>query len=321
MTLRLGSTRMLASAGAIICGLLINGTAASAPCTNLHPPGLTRWPDGFATVAAFTSLFQLPILDSKTTTGCEGVSINGEGNSLYSGMYSGAAQATPATVRARAFSNYAPVVQAEARSVLTFALVPTVPLPPKDGAQVSFHVEADGIYGGSIGVPIGSTGGGGYFSLTAAARGQNSNTEITSRYTDTNGVDLPYTRGENIGRKAIVQATIDYTDYFAPGDNWFLLDLIARSYPQSFADFANTSKITSISVNTPGYRLDLPDGLFVADPNQAGRYILADLGPVAPPTSVPEPGTWLLLLGGLAAVASRPARRSSPGHPATRCIA
>ncbi len=293
---------MLTRATAIVAMAALSagaGSAQAAVCTNLAPPGSVGVPSGIASVSAFAFMFMPPAIASAETRGCEGVAINGD---ALGRNFSAAAQARPGTLRARASSNDGTSVSSFARSVLNFKVrAKTGQLGER--VQLSFHVDADGIYGG----PSLPFAGGGAFRMSATATGFSGSTQNIERMSDTNGVVRNDAKNENIGQRALVTATIDYTDTFALGESFFQLDLFAFANPSSFADFSNTALVSSITLGSSGFELDLPDGIYTADPTAPGRYLLAREGVVS---AVPEPSTSALLIAGVAMLAVLGRRRA-----------
>jgi hypothetical protein len=295
--------------GAVVlaAALLAPPSATALVCTHLRPsgPGTSFFPDSqLAVVQAGPIGSSEPPAARAVSTDCTGVDINGAFTS--GALYSAAAQATPAVVRARARSEGTEGVDAVARGALVFRVSADKPLLPKDGPLLAFHVDADGIYGGT-----GSTPGSATFALSVNANA--SAEKLVEHFIDSNGFDRPQAFFSSNRPSALAKVTIDFEGFFPVGDAFFTILLNAFAQPHSFSDFASTATLTSITVLSPGYSLELPDGLFVADPTQPGRYLLADLGAGSPPGSVPEPGTLLLLLGGLAVLAWRRDGSASPG--------
>lgn len=303
----------------LVAALLAPPGAMALVCTNLRPsgPGTQFFPDAqVAVVQAGENGRGIGVggetpLARAVSSDCAGVSI--DGSFTQGGFYSASAQATPAVVRARASNgNSNGGVDAVAQGALVFRVNADKPLLPRDGPLLAFHIDADGIYGGT-----GSRPGIASFALSVNANA--SPEKLVEHFIDSNGHDLPQTFFSSNSPSALAKATIDFEGFFPVGDAFFTILLRAFAQPNSFADFANTATLTSITVLSPGYSLALPDGLFVADPTQPGRYVLADLGPGLPPGSVPEPGTLLLLLGGLAVSAWRRDGGTSSGSGSVHC--
>nr|WP_316638576.1 PEP-CTERM sorting domain-containing protein [uncultured Roseateles sp.] len=99
------------------------------------------------------------------------------------------------------------------------------------------------------------------------------------------------------GAERLVQYGFEGVGFFAPGSHWIQLDLAVWATGNAHVDFGNTSRITGFNLEGEEFDLSLPPGLFTADPNQPGHYILSSLLPVPEPASA---GLWLAGLLGLA---------------------
>jgi hypothetical protein len=308
------AAQQLVRAAVLAATLLVPLSATALVCTNLRPsgPGTQFFPDSQLAVVQAGPIGSMsePPAAKAVSSDCTGVDINGAFTS--GAIYSAAAQATPTIVRARARSEGTEGVDAVARGALVFKVNADKPLLPKDGPLLAFHIDADGIYGGT-----GSAPGSATFALSVNANA--SPEKFVEHFIDSNGFDRPQAFFSSNRPSALAKVTIDFEGFFPVGNAFFTTMLNVFAQPHSFADFANTATLTSITVLSPGYSLDLPEGLFVADPSQAGRYVLANLGPVTPPTSVPEPGSNVLLLGGLAALALRRSTLMAPGSTPPGC--
>jgi hypothetical protein len=185
--------------------------------------------------------------------------------------------------------NTTPAIFADAASVLKF----TVNSPT--GARVRFDLVADGTYYGSSITGIGEIGGSAGFAFDAHS-GAASVLAKTFDYRDSSGVHISNSSNSFFWNGPMRTATLamSYDASFSSGGNWLQMDLYTYAWGAAAADFSNTGHIVGLTVLTPGATLDLPTGLFTADPNQSGHFILTSL--LAP---VPEPSSWVMMLGGL----------------------
>jgi len=184
--------------------------------------------------------------------------------------------------------NTTPAIFADSAAVLKFQLVDASGEPTP--AVVRFEILGDGQY-------IGTSSDGGYAGFNASVRsGASGVVDNHGWYRDTKGVYKPNTPISFLNNQAVplgVTFGIDYTAGFYGGGNWLQLDLYTFAWGTSSARFGNTASIAGLTVLTPGVHAVLPDGWFTEDAALPGHYTLNALAPV------PEPGSALLLAGGL----------------------
>jgi len=256
----------------------------------------------FGGLVPFTGGYELNCGPSATT------SVSGSAVALGGGTTGVTLQASasygPAAVHSQSSSsvggalagrNTTPAIFADAASVLKFNV--SSPLPPTETfvARLRFDLVAEGSYYGS-GIPgTGEVGGSAGFAFDARAGAAGPPSKIFD-YRDSSGVHISNTvnsfQWNGPPRTATLNMTYDAGFY--SGDNWLQMDLYTFAWGAAAANFGSTGRIVGVTVLTPGAGLELPAGLFTADPNQSGHFILTSL--LAP---VPEPASWMLMLSGL----------------------